>query len=244
MKYDVVIPLRSRSKWENREICFALRGIQKHLKNFGKVFVVTDRPPSWLCNAHVVECSDFQHRPQWSTTVKVNRAWEAGASENVILFNDDFFLTTAHDATKQPYYHMRQLGDADVARRDTPYVRAMSNTIRHLRKRGVANPLHFGVHCPIIYNRDVFQDTVMSANWDPREEFLTRLLYGNLAPGLKTERTDDRKLYHERKAAVLAAQVGDSRCFSIADEAIGAGMQEFLLSLYPKASRFEPAVST
>ena len=238
MKPDVVIPLRSRSKWDNRELCFCLRSIDQHLKNYGKVYVVTDRAPGWLRNVEIVECADVQHRPQWTTTMKLIRAWEAGASEDVIVFNDDFFLTQDEDAATYPYRYLRLLGEVELKARGGPYTRAISNTVEYLNRRGVAQPKHFGVHCPIIYNREKFDECVLCVDWSPRAEYLARLLYGNLV-NVKTLKSDDCKLYHERKPEVLANEVAEAPFFSIADEAIGAGMQAYLMTLYPEKSRFE-----
>jgi hypothetical protein len=238
MKTDVVIPLKSYNKWDNREICFCLRSIEKHLKGFGKVFIVTDRAPGWLQNVEIVRCADTQHRPQWTTTMKILQAWKAGASENVIVFNDDFYLTAPADAASYPYRYIRRMPSVETPARVTPYSRAMANTVRYLKKRGIEAPGHFGVHCPIVYNREKFDDCALCVDWSPQAEYLTRFLYGNLA-GVASEQHNDCKLYHERNESVLAKQVGSNSFFSIADEAIGAGMQRYLLSLYPEPSRFE-----
>ena len=52
---DIVIPLGTGSRWQNNELRFALRSIEKYLTGYDKIFIIGECP-SYLQNIIHIPC--------------------------------------------------------------------------------------------------------------------------------------------------------------------------------------------
>uniref|UniRef100_A0A6M3K6I1 Glycosyltransferase n=1 Tax=viral metagenome TaxID=1070528 RepID=A0A6M3K6I1_9ZZZZ len=102
-RVDVVYPLSNGSKWENNEIRYSLRSLEKHATNLGRVFVVTDKLPSWMRNVVHVKVLDQKGRNKDANIIdKIRAAIKAGMSERFVFASDDQYLIAPVDLSTLP----------------------------------------------------------------------------------------------------------------------------------------------
>jgi len=58
MKVDVVIPLGRGSRWNDNELRFCLRSLEKNFLDLGKVWIVGEKP-EWCVGVHYLRMPDF-----------------------------------------------------------------------------------------------------------------------------------------------------------------------------------------
>jgi len=98
-KIDIVIPLGIGSKYDDSELKYCLRSIQKHVKNLGNVFIVGHKP-KWLCNVIHIPCDDINAKNKDANIIrKVIKACDnPKLKENFIRMSDDqIFLQDVYD---------------------------------------------------------------------------------------------------------------------------------------------------
>src|SRR5690349_20419873 len=105
MAIDVVYPLGKGSRWKNNEIKYSLRSVEKHLQNYGKVFVIGEKP-NFLANVNHIPAEDKHPIPDSNIFEKLKTACETKEiSDTFLFFNDDHYLLEDFDAEKFPYFY-------------------------------------------------------------------------------------------------------------------------------------------
>ncbi len=100
---DVVYPLNNGSKWDNNEIRYSLRSLEKYAANLGRVFVVTEKLPPWMKNVVHVPVADTRGRNKDANIIdKIRGAIKAGISERFIFASDDQYLIAPTDLATLP----------------------------------------------------------------------------------------------------------------------------------------------
>ncbi len=228
------------SKWRGREFRYSLRSLEKYGKNYGKVFVIGDKPP-YLNDKiiHIPATEAPHHLKERRILEKLLVACETQEISNpFIFFNDDFFLLKEIDFSIIDYYHSEEDLIEKHKKRQVKdyYAKALYNTIEVLKSRNL--PIkHFDIHYPMKYEKDKFIEIMNEYNWDQYPVgFVIKSLYANT---LKIEgkiRSDKKiKLIHNKKAII--EQISDTDLFST-DE-ISRAMAELFDKLYSKPSIFE-----
>lgn len=166
---DVLYYIGGGSMRHNIELRFSLRSIEKYGKNIDRVWIVGNKP-DFLQNVEYLWVED---KEQWwkNAFAKTKAAIDAGISADFLLMNDDFFMTSAFDAEKYPYYHRGEMPSDTKCE----YLRVIANTKRILQDFG-ATTHHYGVHCPIRINGKKYLELEKYF----KEPVSARCLYGNL----------------------------------------------------------------
>lgn len=129
----------------------ALRYSMRSLINIphDRVFLVGDKP-RWAQNIVHLPVKDkfgtkYYRLKAINTWTKINGVCESDVSDDFILFNDDYFVLKKIDSI--PYYYRGKVS----MRRRTGYQKSVYWSAFRFK-----NPLHFGAHTPIVYNKDRF----------------------------------------------------------------------------------------
>lgn len=75
---DVVIPLGSGSRWQDNELRFCLRAVEKHLKGYDRIYIV-GRKPDWIQNIEFIPYVEA-HTRERNIMEKVRRACKSGVA--------------------------------------------------------------------------------------------------------------------------------------------------------------------
>lgn len=181
MLADIVYPVRDGDR--NEELRFSLRSLEVNYPSHGQVWIVGFKP-SWLINV--------QHIPgNGGRTENANvyhnilRAMQnTDVAENVIMMNDDFFITTP--MTEIPVLFRGTLRAHlklnSVARQpNNKWAQSLRTTRIVLQALGFIEPLSYELHVPLPVRRQAMAETLARfTHITPEAPPQWRSLYGNI----------------------------------------------------------------
>jgi hypothetical protein len=246
---DVVIPyIESTSVWK-QELRYALRGVQKHVKDLGTVHIIGS-PPAWLTGVelHVKHMDKNIHNKEANIFRKVIAACQSDKVSDPFLFmNDDHFLLQ-DIGLNFPFYHSGSL------LWKVPIEKRVYNTYQYccLRTAGELSRmdypiLNFDTHVPIVIHKSLFMAAVESVEWDTegiglvmKSTYANQCLDVVSTAGLNSAMyLKDCKIDYGLMWDDIVKRVTYRPCFSIGDMGLNEQMKTFLETLYPKPSRYE-----
>lgn len=234
---DIVIPLAH--SWDGHEdLRYTLRGIEKNVKNFRKIWIVGDLP-NWIQNVNHIPFSDADHPKFKEKNIKdkiSGACMNPGVSEDFIMFNDDHFIISEIDAEKYPFYNKGSVRNS-VLNNYSPYKKTMKHTLDWLLRRGFRD-LNADTHCPIIYNKKKFLNSFNNV------DFLTPWGYGIktlycAVNRIETEYMPDCKFKAKASYEEVVEKSQGRHVISCYDGAINGGFGKFVKELFPNKSCFE-----
>ena len=228
---DIVIPLGTGSRWQNNELRFALRSIEKYLTGYDKIFIIGECP-SYLQNVIHIPCPDFPGRKEYSIFNKIMKAVkDERCSENFVFWNDDIFLIDNLQTADFKFWYEGTL-QSKYEQSHGHYKAAIKNTM------GIqsANLEYTDIHTPIIYNKIFFSKTVATEDWT--KEYVIKSLYTTRffenfesIPDLKINKA---MTYYEIKV-----RIKERLFFSIGTYGVCPAMTKVLTELFPEKSKYE-----
>jgi hypothetical protein len=151
---DIVYILGSGSVWQNNEIRYSLRSVEKNISDLGNVFIVGEKP-DWIQNVFHIPYPD-SFREKWKNGFyKIRRAClEEKISDTFLLMNDDFFIREKIEAENYPYYYNGLLSYSErFHSKRVKTTRAITAERLKYNNRGLLN---FSIHRPFRYNKEMF----------------------------------------------------------------------------------------
>ncbi len=236
---NILIPLGTGSNWQDNELRYCIRSIQKHLKKFNHIVIIGHKP-KWLKPDESLVYVPFpeiasSRNKEKNIHRKILHAINSGFMKGNFLFmNDDHFLLKDFEADEFPFHHKGPMKANSLPSGNT-YRRTIENTIEFLRKRWVLNPLNYDTHCPIVYNSELYLKYLGRVEF-PAFGYCIKSMYANQArliggyyPDLKLGRLEDG----------WQDQLKDRLYFSIAVKSCGDELERYLQSIYPDKSPWE-----
>lgn len=214
---DLVIPYRITSN--TQELRYCLRSIDQYLTGVGHVYLIGDKP-DWVHNVFHVKHSDH---PDWrfkerNIHLKILAACdEPTVSDPFLFMNDDHFLLEKTDAGTFPYLYGAALQQGKY--RDT----TLRNTWGIL-----GSWAFFDIHCPILFEKKLYADTLSRLNWDKPYGYSTKSVYCAMN-GIQGQFVEDRKLR-------IPGQRPEGTWFSTSDKSF---TESIMQKLYPEKSKYE-----
>ncbi len=188
---DVVIPLGKGSKYNNIELKFCLRAMEKHLSGFRNVWIV-GQLPDFLKNVYHIPYEDKHLIPDRNIMEKLAAACQhEDITDSWLMFNDDIFLLQDYEASTFPYYYDNTIEKYFKRRGNDGYGKRANNTLKYLRSQKLPDK-YFDVHTPIVYNKKIFLENIVPLPWY-QEGFIIKSLYANMLK-IKGEEMFDTKL--------------------------------------------------
>lgn len=241
---DIVYILGTGSTWEDNELRYSLRSVEKYLKNYGNIYIIGNNRPSFLDNIRYYRVEETSIKPQKNVA---NCLYVASTleklSNNFLFFNDDFFLLKNTDALTYPTYHNPEKGNDLVKNcKDENYKRKIENTINKIQELTGKNPYsYYDIHLPFVFNKVELNRVLRWVQYhDDKEGMLIRTLYGNLS-NVKGNQVigNSRKINIPLEIDTLKELNRNSRFFSIGDDGLNDDMKQYLQLLYPNKSKYE-----
>ena len=233
---DVLYILGTGSKYNNEELRYSLRSLEKFGQNVGRVFI-TGECPKFVDQTKVtflpeldIGCRAINH--WW----KVHQTFsKTDIGDRALLMYDDIFFCKPTDCAKYPW---RWRGELPTLRPDGEYQKSLYNAERWLEQRYMPI-LNYCLHQPCIYEKDKF----LSMEKDFEELKLSdvamspRAVYANRFDVGKTDFMEDLKI--RSKVDNLDELIKDRDCFSIADDCYEGPVKEWLEKNLPERSMWE-----
>ena len=227
---DVVYVLGSDSHYDNDELRYSLRSIEKYLSGVGKVWIIGECA-DWIENVrHIFYPDQPSKQPDYNIMRKICRAIEEPElSEDFLFFNDDHFLLHPFEAETFPYFFDKTLERYLKERGTDTYGKRAKNTLDHLKSKGLPCK-HFDIHYPIIYNKSLFlQHVAQAVDWS-KEAYVIKSMYAN---SLSIEGTEAKDYKTGRELPPAAAKV-----FSTTPK-FRYNIHRFLKEQFNEVSRYE-----
>lgn len=237
---DLVYITGGRSSWQDNELRYSLRSMQKHLTGMGKVFVVGSRP-DWLTGVTYIHAED---QPTEKKEVRLYRkillaCRDERISPNFLLCYDDNFLVVQYNAGSFPNYYdgtlTTYLQRLRGANRKGTHRRCAENTVNALGLKAKM----FDVHCPILVNRPTFVDVVSLFDWSKRDGYLIKSTYANSIGRVGVECEDVKINHPDGTLQEYRQMIAGKPWFSTGDNMNWVALQEMMDGLYPEKSNFE-----
>lgn len=226
---SVVYTLGKSSMWSNNELRYSLRSIDNHLKGYGHVWIIGEKP-DWLTNVNHKPATDHKNAvPDFNIMSKlVGAVIEPEISDTFLFMNDDHYLLQDVQADQYPYYYQGTIGQHVKKRGHDGYGRRCENTEKSLKARNLPTK-YFDVHYPILYQKDLFMKNVFRKYGNEKDGMILKSLYAN---ALHIEGTEikDCKVPH--------LPLNDLPCFSTYPT-VSRKAQQFLREKFPEKSKFE-----
>jgi hypothetical protein len=240
---DILLPLGTGSAYQNLELRIALRTICQHARGWRRVVIVgTD--PGFISSdprVAVVPCPEAAGNKEYRIAAKIAWAFEhAGLTDYAVLWNDDYVLTKPVDVRRVEFYQRGTLIEASFRHGAGRYKRALEAT--HYALRDENRPaLHYDVHLPMIYHRDLFLGL---ADWWERSRrsgcgLVVKSVYANNVLTEPGPSAADCKLRHCADAVQIEHRIKGRWLFSYGDAALQSALKGWLLARYGEPCELE-----
>lgn len=234
---DLVIPLGKGSKHNNFELRYCLRSIQKHLTNYGQLFIVGEFPNFLNSEAVHIQQPFVSGNPARNIAMNLLEASrDERLSENFLFLNDDYLFTAPTDAATYPTYHKGDLANT-VRHNVTDYRKHLLVTIKHLQGLGLSTT-DYDVHYPTTFNKEKLRAVIEQTDFNRSFGIILKSLYFNTYPTEAQQRTDCKQL-QIKPLEQWQAYVKTTEVFSIADTCINPTFKNFLAETFPEKSKWE-----
>lgn len=177
-----------RNGERNEELRYSLRSLAN--LEHERVFIV-GHTPRWVTGVESIPGNLVHAGPQQTAVDNLKRACHAVDAESFVVFNDDFYVMQPMEEV--PNWNAGPLVDK-AASTGGGYGNALKLALRQLRAKGIAEPLAWTLHIPVVVLRGALR--VVLENLVPDRRILPewRTMYGNLV-GAQGEQHPDCKVW-------------------------------------------------
>lgn len=233
MSVDIVIPLGTGSKWQDNEIRYALRSIEKYLRSYGNIFII-GRERKWLKDVLFIEAQENYTEKQLSIFNKLLKAAkDERVSETFCYWHDDHCLLRELEVREIKNWCSGTLDRLMVVTKGS-YQRTVINSNRYLKQKGYGNR-HFDIHVPMLMEKEKVR-LLEGEDW--KREHIIKSLYGNKF-GLAGEEMRDLKFNKAFPRDEIMKAIDGRLFFSYGERGCKMAMKGVLQELYPEKSKFE-----
>jgi len=244
MKADVVIPLSDQSKWQNNELRYCLRSLDKYFTDLGEIYVLSPADLPWLQNAHLIYKNDpLKSNKDGNLVNKVLHACRLPElSEQFIRLSDDqLFLQPTGIEFFAPFYlfnlkekHQRWWSGKWKAR--------MRRTMDYLTERQLP-AFHFDTHSPQLYDKSKFLNAWNDVDFEANIGYCINTFYFNHYPDYisRMVRLGAIKITLEQSLprAKIMEKIKNRQFMGYSDAGLNDDLKQILAELFPEKSRYE-----
>lgn len=233
---DIVIPLhKGGSRWQDNELRYCLRSIEKHLTGFEKIYLIGDSV-EWIKDVEFIPMENNGNSREDRIRQKILKACAIKEiTKDFLFFNDDHFLNKDTGCNFKTYYSTTLEELIPSRNNNDLYQRSLRNTYQKLLQDG-KDTKYFDCHTPIVYNKKKFLD-VCSGEW-PQYGYVIKSFYCNEL-GIGGVYLSDLKLNSVIGVGEMENAVKGRTVFSMGDRALDGGIKQLMQKLYPTPSRWE-----
>lgn len=240
---DILYVVGTGSKWNDNELRYSLRSIDKFGKNIDRIFIASGSLPSFI-NPDAVsfmairDLGKIKHRNIMDKVESV--MFNTDIADDFLLSSDDHFYIRETDFDNYPLYHKGDI--KEHANRNAEYFISMRDTKRFLEEHGLTT-LSTNPHCNTHFNRQIYLANLHIINEGKHLRYCAEVncLMGNLMikAGVTPTLYRDVKVKQFDSRKELLDKLGDTHCFSIYDRALNCGIKEYLREMFPDKSKWE-----
>lgn len=250
---DIVYIVGNGSRWNNNELRYSLRSIEKNGIGLGRVFLVGTAPSFISDEVTVIPFEDDPGAaPAENVFHKMLFAMESGLlPEQFLVSSDDHFAITPADFAHWPLHYKgthlpssKDMGNRALGGKQ--YVSAIANTNDLLARFGY-HTYYFEGHANKLYTMEAYRwlcrqgiicDAAEYAGGVSLNTPMAMAIH-HLHPDYPCVKRKDLKVRQFSSRSDLETILQGTNMFSIGDEAISCGIGSFLQEMFPNPSKFE-----
>ena len=233
------------SKWNNNELRYSLRSIEKFGKNIGNIYIVGYNSGFLSDEVTFINCPNIYKSKQKNILYAICYAVEnCNISEEFLYSSDDHFYVKETDFNNYPYFYKGELlRKLTWENRFKKYFYSLVETRILLRKYGLTY-YNFSQHGNTHFSKEgikkakelIEESYNTKYGCEPTCLILNTLYTSNKFPIVKRK---DLKIGKLQSKEDLIKLINDREVFSIADISIENGVKEYLEELFPEKSKYE-----
>jgi hypothetical protein len=241
-KIDLVYVLGSGSVWNNNELRFSLRSVEKNLKGVGNIYVIGENPGFFTDNIiHIYHPDPLDQNADGNMALKIIRACrETELTDDFLFMNDDFIINRSMTAVEIPWMHKGDMKDHPEKFWKTQFYRyRLRRTFDILAKSGYPT-IQYDYHAPMRMNKILFPQIMEQFNFKDDIGYTFRSLYGNCL-GLPAEKLKDQKktIYRYYNIQQIKQLLENARFVGFNDKGLNFSLKWWLISNFPVKSKYE-----
>jgi len=240
MTCDVVYVLGTGSPWQDNELRYSLRSVEKYISGIGQIYVV-GACPAWLSGVVHLPYPDRYTCKERNIMLKL--AYACGhpdLSETFLHVHDDHFALQPQISRETPYWAGGTLESMarGMTNKKNHWYDAVMNTHNALKANGHATH-NFDLHLPMLFNKNLYPEIMDRYNWQGMGRgFVVKSLYAN-SLGIVPTRIGDIKLSERYPMPEIVRRLKGRPWYSIGNGGLSGQFKMLLEALYPNPSQFE-----
>lgn len=243
---DILYVLGTGSKWDNNELRYSLRSIEKFGKNVGNVYVIGTNPGFLSDNVIFIDVVDYLNSKAKNILNKICIACDATSiGDHFLLSSDDHFYVKETDFDNYPIYCKGELPDkVSPDDESKSYKYSLIDTRELLDKHGYTHYCfnwHGNTHMykeAVELGKDLIDDAYNMFRGCEPTDLLLNVLYKH-KPFDFIYRKDLKLRKDIQGVEDIKEKIGDREVFSISDAIIYKGVSEYLQEMFPNKSKYE-----
>ena len=180
---DVVYVLGSGSTWNNNEIRYSLRSVEKNGIGLGQIFIVGELPEFLSKGVIHIKAADIFNPNQNADGNIATKVLAACADERLsddfLFINDDHIILQPIHLANVPAFHKGDMNTYQESFWQLNFWRGrLRRTMEILNQKGLTS-YHFDCHTPIIFNKHLFPQVMANFPYKEGIGLTMKSLYGN-----------------------------------------------------------------
>ena len=240
---DIVYVLGTGSKWNDNEIRFSLRSVEKYLNGVGNIYIVGENPGFLQNVIHIPAADEFDPaiNADGNMTIKILLACAiTELSDNFLFMNDDFIILKQMEISEIHWLHKGDMKDRpDKYWKEQFYRHRLRRTFESLRDK-MQTTLQYDYHAPMLMNKNDFRKVMEQYDYAEGIGLTFRSIYGN-AMQLHAELLTDQKktIYKNYTYSELVRLTETAQFLGYNDQGLNGSMIYFLWKTFHKQSVYE-----
>jgi len=242
-KIDVVYVLGTGSKWNNNEIRFSLRSLEKNLHDYRNIYVVGHHP-DFLKNIIHVPAKDIFNpdlNADGNIITKVLLACrQKDLSDDFLFINDDHLVIKPVRASDIPPFHKGDMTKFSSIYWNLNFWRKRLKRTMNVLLQNDLPVYHFDCHTPIIFNKKRFPEIMQMFNYQDNIGYTMKSLYANIICSKDHPLTNEKKtVFRYFNLQQLNDRLKTPYLMSFNDQGLNFSLKWWLISNFPERSKFE-----
>lgn len=242
-KTDVVYVLGKGSSWNDNELRFSLRSLEKNLIGYRRIYIIGEKP-SWIKNIiHIPHPDEFPSGKNNDGNIikKVLRACQVkNLSSDFLFINDDHFIMRPVHILDIPPYQKGDMTTFEQQYFDANFWRGrLWRTKNVLIKKGYS-AYHYDCHTPILFNKKKFPEVISQFDYENNIGFTMKSLYGNVVYGKGVPMKGHKKtIFRNYTYPDIVERLKKCRFATVNDEGLNIDIKMYLYNTFREQSKYE-----
>lgn len=238
---DVMFPIGAGSQWDNKELRYSLRAIERNLKGVGNIIIVGHKP-DWLQNViHIPAGDPLPSNADGNIALKTLKAChDERVSDPFLFINDDHMITRPMHVEKIPDYYKQDFEDYSEQYWNNRLHRTRVYRTWQALKAGGYSTINFEVHVPNLISKQKYIDAVNRFPIDQGIGLCPKSLYGNLVVSWDNmKKTNDPTIFTPKSMEEITRMFKELPHVAYNDQGLNAALKYFLYKTFPGKSQYE-----